>query len=46
MGSEEQNKLQEKRRVAEKKPMPFPLKGNADISMLFIKSRVFSAEGR
>lgn len=46
MGSEEQNKLQEKWRVAEKKPMPFPLKRKADTSMLFIKTRVFSAEGR
>lgn len=41
MGSEEQNKLQEKRRVAEKQPMPFPLKGKADTNMLFIKTRVF-----
>lgn len=46
MGSEEQNKLQEKQRVAEKKPTPFLVKGKADISMHFIKTRVFSAEGR
>lgn len=41
MGSEEQNKLQEKQRVAEK-PTPFLVKG----CMHFIKTRVFSAEGR
>lgn len=45
MGSEEQNKLQEKQRVVEK-PTPFLVKGKADISMHFIKTRVFSAEGR
>lgn len=41
IGSEEQNKLQEKRRAAEKKTMPFPLKGKADTNMLFIKIRCF-----
>lgn len=45
MGSE-QNKLQKKERESEKKPMPFPLKGKADTSMLFIKTRGFSAERR
>lgn len=46
MGSEEQNKLLEKRRMAEKKTMPFSLKEKAGTSMLFIRTRVFSAEGR
>lgn len=41
IGSEEQNKLQEKRRAAEKKTMPFPLKRKADTNMLFIKIRCF-----